>query len=82
MIHTFSIAETEFQDTEKCKAKLDKLLLDLRDIRAICTKGIAVYNPFLMSEEQSKKEPVLIKPTYTFKTSSSEAIKPVTTPIR
>lgn len=76
VIHTFAIAENELQDTTKCKVNLDQLLVDLRDIRAICSKGVAVYNPFLMREEQIKKEPVLLKPVFPFKTASSETIKP------
>ncbi len=77
MIHTFSIPETELLDTTKCGSSLEKLLLEFKCYKSICSKGVAIYNPFLMREEHSKKEAVLIKPVYTLKhTSSQEAIKP------
>ena len=71
IMHTFAIAESDYEDTSKLKSQLDLLSTDLKELRNYCSKGVAIYNPFLMREEQSKKEPVLIKSAFAPKTTNT-----------
>jgi len=87
---TAKIQNSWEDDILKCKEKLDKMLAVMKQLQIMCTKGVALYNPFFAKENNKPPlvlvdsatlyNPVTSSPANASPNSSSKVSRKVTSP--